>query len=111
MKNKLHSIPSIILPDKRINLFTIFIILLGIISGSIFLVVLKDTDKDIIVSKLNVFMSSIDSNEINNLQAFKNSLIENSIYVILVWILGLSMIGIVINIFPFFIPSQGVKKV
>ena len=99
MKNKLYSIPSIIFPNKKINYFTFFIILLGIISGSIFLVILKDSDKDIVISKISEFMSNVDSNKVNNLIAFKNAFIENSIYVVLVWILGLSIIGIVINIF------------
>lgn len=99
MKNKLYSIPSIIFPNKKINYFTFFIILLGIISGSIFLVILKDSDKDIVISKISEFMFNVDSNKVNNLIAFKNAFIENSIYVVLVWILGLSIIGIVINIF------------
>lgn len=99
MKNKLYSIHSIIFPNKKINYFTFFIILLGIISGSIFLVILKDSDKDIVISKISEFMFNVDSNKVNNLIAFKNAFIEYSIYVVLVWILGLSIIGIVINIF------------
>ena len=99
MKQRLSSIPSIILPNKKINLFTIFIIILGFISGCIFLVVLKDGEKETIINKISEFINNININKINNIDAFKNSIIENSIYIILVWILGFSIIGIIINIF------------
>lgn len=99
MTKKLSNYLSIVLPNKKINLFTIGIILLGIISGSIFLVILSSKDKELIVSKINTFMTSIRSNNINNINAFKNAIIENSIYIIIMWILGLSMIGIIINVF------------
>lgn len=99
MTKKLSNYLSIVLPNKKINLFTIGIILLGIISGSIFLVILSSKDKELIVSKINTFMTSIRSNNINNINAFKNAIIENSIYITIMWILGLSMIGIIINVF------------
>lgn len=99
MRKKLSNYLSIILPNKKINLFTIFIIILGIISGSIFLVILSSNDKEVVISKISDFMNNINTNNINNLKAFKDSLIENTIYIILVWILGASMIGIIINIF------------
>lgn len=99
MKKGLNNFFSILLPNKRINLFSIFIILLGIISGSIFLIVLNNNDKEIVITKIIDFMNIIDSNKINNTLAFKNSLIENCIFVFLVWILGVSIIGVVINMF------------
>ncbi len=99
MTKKLSNYLSIVLPNKKINLFTIGIILLGIVSGSIFLVILSSKDKELIINKISTFMASINENKINNINALKNSLIENSIYVILMWIFGLSIIGIIINIF------------
>ena len=44
MNKKLNRGLAIIIPDKKVNTFIMFIIILGIISGSLFLVVLKDTD-------------------------------------------------------------------
>lgn len=76
-----------------------FIIILGIISGSLFLVVLKDTDHNLVIEKINTFFTNINTNNINNIEAFKNAFIENIIFVILIWILGMSIIGIIINIF------------
>lgn len=91
------------MPDKKVNTFIMFIIILGIISGSLFLVVLKDTDRNLVIEKINTFFTNINTNNINNIEAFKNAFIENIIFVILVWILGMSIIGIIINIFMIYL--------
>lgn len=99
MSKKLSSGLAIILPNKKTNLFVIFLIILGIISGSIFLVVLNKTDKVLVINQINEFIKNIDSNNINNLKALKNSLYENGIFLILMWLFGMSIIGIIINVF------------
>ena len=48
-------------------------------------------------------MSNINTNNINSVQALKNSLISNITYILLIWILGMSIIGILINIFATYI--------
>lgn len=99
MNKKLNSGLAIILPNKKINLFVIFVILLGIISGSIFLMVLSENDKTLVINQITTFISNINTNNISNLDAFKNAIYENFIFIILIWILGMSIIGIIINIF------------
>lgn len=103
MNKKLSRGLAIIIPNKRINIFVIFIIILGIISGSIFLVALKDTDKNLVIEKINTLFTNISSNNINNINTFKNVLTENIIYILLIWILGMSIIGIIINIFMLYL--------
>lgn len=103
MNKKINKGLAIILPDKKINTFIMFIIILGIISGSLFLVVLKDNDKTLVIEKINTFFTNISTNNINNLEAFKNAFIENIIFVLLIWILGMSIIGIIINIFMIYL--------
>lgn len=99
MNKKINNGLAIIMPNRRVNLFVIFLLLLGIISGAIFLMVINDTDKDMIVNQITNFIKNINDNSIDNSGAFLNSLYENYIYIFLVWIFGASMIGIVINIF------------
>lgn len=99
MNKKINNGLAVILPNKKINLFVIFVILLGIISGSIFLVVLNENDKNLIINQITNFMTNINNNNISNTIAFKNSLIENGIFIIITWILGMSIIGIIFNIF------------
>lgn len=99
MNKKFSSGLAIILPNKKINLFVIFIIILGIISGTIFLLAINETDKNLVINQITTFMTNINNNNINNFNALKNSIIENLIFIILIWILGMSVIGIIFNIF------------
>lgn len=99
LNKKITSGLAIILPNKKINLFVIFIILLGIISGSIFLMILNENDKNLVINQIINFMNNINDNNINNFTALKNALIENGIFIIISWILGMSIIGIIFNIF------------
>lgn len=97
-KNK-TKLRDLILPNKKINYFIITILILGIISGSIFLMVSTETDKTSVITQIQTFFKNISTNSIDNGLALKNSLIINYLFVVAIWILGLSMIGIIINIF------------
>lgn len=105
MNKKLNSGLALILPNKKVNLFVIFIVILGIISGSLFLMVLNDNDKSEVINEISTFMANINTNNINNFNSFKNSLIEGMILIILSWILGMSIIGVIFNIFFIYMKS------
>lgn len=105
MNKKLNSGLALILPNKKVNLFVIFIVILGIISGSLFLMVLNENDKSEVINEISTFMANINTNNINNLNYFKNSLIEGMILIILSWILGMSIIGVIFNIFFIYMKS------
>lgn len=105
MNKKLNSGLALILPNKKVNLFVIFIVILGIISGSLFLMVLNDNDKSEVINEISTFMTNINTNNINNPNSFKNSLIEGMILIILSWILGMSIIGVIFNIFFIYMKS------
>lgn len=90
---------NLILPNKKTNFFIITTMILGIISGSIFLITLNDADKTHVITQIATFFTNISNNSINHGLALKNSLIINYLFVGIIWILGLSIIGIIINIF------------
>ncbi len=98
MKKKIK-LRELILPNKKINFFVATIFILGIISGSIFLMMSNETDKNSVITQIQTFFTNISNNSIDNGLALKNSLIINYIFVASIWILGLSMVGILINIF------------
>ena len=98
MKSK-KRLRQIILPNEKINIFVVTVMILGVISGSIFLMVLNPSDKDIVISQIQSFFQEVSNNKIDNGLAFKNSLIINYLFIGSIWILGFSMIGILINIF------------
>ena len=91
MNKKLNRGLAIIIPDTKVNTFIMFTI------------ILEDTDHSLVIEKINTFFTNINTNNINNIEAFKNAFIENIIFVILVWILGMSIIGIIINIFMIYL--------
>jgi len=103
MNVKLKNAINTIIPNKRINYFILFVITLGIISGSIFLVLINQNDKVNVVNQITNFMNNINSNNIISVQALKNSLLINFTYVLLIWILGMSIIGVLFNIFFIYI--------
>lgn len=105
MNKKLNSGLALILPNKKVNLFVIFIVVLGIISGFLFLMVLNENDKSEVINEISTFMANINTNNINNFNSFKNSLIEGMILIILSWILGMSIIGVIFNIFFIYMKS------
>lgn len=99
MNKKFNSGLAIILPNKKINLFVFFVIVLGIISGTIFLLAINNNDKELVTNQIINFITNVNENNINNFNAFKNSLIENTIFIVIIWILGMSIVGVVFNIF------------
>ncbi|MBQ2873151.1 MAG: stage II sporulation protein M [Bacilli bacterium] len=103
MINKFNKIKSIIFPSKKINFFVIAILFLGVTSGAIFSNIIDLNDKNLVIDKIQLFISNIDKGEINSLLAFKNSIITNLSYSLIIWVLGLTIIGIIFNIFLLYI--------
>ena len=99
MINKYSKIKNIIFPNKKINFMIIIILFLGIISGAIFSNIIDLNDQKLVLEKISSFISNINNNKINNIQAFNNSIITNISYSFIIWILGMTIIGVIINIF------------
>ena len=105
MIKKYNKIKSIILPNKKINIFIICLIVLGLTVGSIFSVIISQNDQNLVIEKIKLFIDNINNNSLNSLIAFKNSISINYLYIIIIWILGMTLIGIPINIFILFFKS------
>lgn len=99
MNMKKTKLSDIILPSKKINYFVVTILLFGVISGSIFLVILDSGDKSGTVLQIQTFINNLSNNKVDGGLALRSSLIINYIFVGLIWGLGLSIIGIIFNIF------------
>lgn len=100
---KINNIKRIIFPSKKINIFTLCILLLGIIAGAIFVNIIGFNDKNLVLDKIKLFINNINDGSINTVTFFKNSISTNLLYVIIIWVLGLTMVGILFNIFILFI--------
>lgn len=105
MIKKYNNIKSIIVPNKKINFFVISILFLGIITGAIFANIIGINDRTLVIDKIKLFIDNINTNTLNSILAFKNSISTNMIYIILIWILGMTLLGIIFNIFLLFLKS------
>ena len=105
MLKKYRSIKSILFPSKKLNIFILSIIILGIILGSIFSTIITQNDQNLVIEKIKLFITNISDNSLNTITSFKNSISINLIYIIINWILGMTLIGIPINTFLLFIKN------
>lgn len=103
MNEKIKRIKDIILPNKKINYFVFSVIIIGIITGSIFFTMISNNDKTEVINLINNFFSNIENTTFDNGLAFKNSLITNIVLLSLIWILGMSIIGLIFNVFIIYI--------
>ena len=88
--------------NKKMLIFLITLGLIGLIIGSLFTVSLKVNDQTLVKNYLNTYLVNIDKDKLDYLMALKNISINNYSYVIIVWLLGISIIGIPIIVFMYF---------
>lgn len=105
MKQIIDKLVSVAKKEKKKIIFLIILAVAGIISGSIFTTILSKTDKILVTDYIKEFISKIDTNKLNHLESFKAALTSNIIFILIIWILGISVIGIPINIFLYFVKT------
>lgn len=88
--------------NKKMVVFLMTIFIIGIIVGSLFIVILSKSDKSLIKEYLEQFLNSINGNKLNYTDALISSLGSNIFYVLLIWLLGISVIGLPIMLFIYF---------
>lgn len=88
--------------NKKISLFLFIILIIGVIFGAIYTVILSKTDKELVMEYLNNFVNKIKTNDLNYVGTLINTLISNISFIIIIWLLGISVIGIPISIIMFF---------
>lgn len=105
MNSKINSIKSIIFPSKKINIFVISILFLGLISGAVFGNIISVNDKTLVIDKIKLFISNINSDSINGIEVFKNGISVNMLYLGIIWVMGMTFVGAVLNVVILFIKS------
>ena len=106
MKNKKQIILKEIQKNKYKYVFLLTIVLIGFITGFIFSNILSYSDHQKISEVIkNYFLKIKDNSEINYLSNFLNTFSINYLYMILIWIFGISIIGIILNPFILYFKS------
>lgn len=88
MKKVMDKLLNTIKFDKKYVLFSIIIVVLGIITGSLFIVILNKTDKALVIEYIQKFIEDIKNNNFNFIDTLKNTIIINYLLVIIITILG-----------------------
>lgn len=96
---KRNNIFKLIIPNTRTNIIAFSVFIIGITTGSIFIMVINANDKRLIVEHITNFFENVNSSNYSYLDSLKNILSLNYFYVIVIWILGLSILGILVNMF------------
>ena len=103
VNNKLSNISKVIFPNKKINIFVVCMLFLGIVAGAIFVSVIGINDKNLVLDKIKIFIDNVNNSRFNSLLLFKNSFLIDLIYLCIIFAFGMSMIGIIFNIILLFI--------
>ncbi len=91
--------------NKKLITFLLGIIIIGFISGSLFITIISKSDQNLVKEYISSFINNIQVNKLNYMETFKNTIISNLTFILIIWVLGISIIGIPINIFMYFIKA------
>ena len=89
--------------NKKLFLFLVIFSLTAIVLGSVFVVLLAKDNSLTITSKTKEFIEQI--NQLNYFKSFKNVFSYNLLFLIIIWLVGISIIGIPITLILFFIKT------
>ncbi len=104
MKKLIRYLNETIKKEKHLLRFIIILFLIGMIIGSLFINFISKDDKVLLTNQVTTFFSSVKnlSSDIFGFNVFKENLISNTAWLIIIFILGLSVIGVLGIIFIMF---------
>lgn len=101
----MDKLKKIIKYDKKIMIFLNVIAIVGIIAGSIFMIVLSKNDKETVLNSIKDFFNKLINNKFNFVGTLKNTAISNFLFSFIIWVIGISVVGVLIVIFIIFYKS------
>ena len=102
MKKQMDKLKNKTISNKKIIVFLVGLFLIGLIAGSIFITIISKSDQALVKEYIKEFVNKSDKNKLNYLEALKNASLSNGLFIVIVWLLGFSIIGIPIVIFMYF---------
>ena len=100
MKKYMDKLKQNIKFNKNLFIFLLVLILVGVGAGALFSMLLNESDKELVSNYLNSFFTNINNNNLQLNTSFLNTLIFTLGYALIIWIFGISIIGILL-ILPF----------
>ncbi len=91
--------------NRKLFIFLFLLFIIGLLVGSLFTTILKDSDQTLVKDSLNNFLTSINKNQLKVETTFLPALFSQIVYVLSVWLLGVSILGLPIVIILYFSKS------
>ena len=105
MKKIMDKLFNLVRFDKRYVLFCLILVILGIVCGSLFIVILNSSDKSLVIEYIETFIDTIKNNNFNYIDTLKNTLIINYLVIFIISILGFTYFLAPLNILILFYKS------
>lgn len=105
MKKLMDKLFNTVKFDKRYVLFCLVLVIVGIIAGSLFIIILNNSDKNLVIEYIESFIDNIKNNDFNYIETLKNTLIINYLVIFIISIIGFTYFLIPINILLLFYKS------
>lgn len=104
MKKIINYLNETVKKEKNILIFNTIIFLVGIVLGSLFINFITNDDKKLLIEQVSTFFSNIKklTSDIFGFESFLSILFNNLLVLSIIFVLGISMIGIPIVIFILF---------
>ena len=100
MKKYLDKLKRRVRFNKNLFVFLFVLVITGLFAGALFSLILSDSDKKMVSDYLNNFLLNLSSDKINLNVSFFNTLVFTLGFALLIWIFGISIIG-VLFVLPF----------
>lgn len=96
MKKIINYLNETIKKEKALLIFTTIMFIIGVIAGSLFINLVTDADKNLLINQVEVFFSSVKklSPDVFGIDAFFGQTINSVLELFLIFTLGISMIGL-----------------
>ena len=105
MKKILNNLRTRLHISKNLFVFLLVLVIVGVAAGSFFASILGEEDKRLVLEYLNNFFNNSLNNNLEYNESFFNTLIFTLGYALIVWLLGISVIGFILVIGFLFIKS------
>lgn len=102
MKKGMDKLRSKIKTNKKFTIFLFVLLLVGVITGALFVTILSSSDKTLIKDYLIQYINRLKTENPDYLGIFVNSFFNVGITAFSIWLLGISIVGIPIMLFLFF---------
>ena len=98
MKKYMDKLKKNIHINKNLFVFLLVIVIVGVVAGSIFSTIIDSSDKTLVLDYLNSFFDNAKDGKLNYDASIMNTLVFTVGFALLMWFLGISIIGFFIVI-------------